>query len=180
MPRRCTVCSSPSRARVEAALAEGATFHSVSRESRFSELTPDSIERHWRNHVQPEVRKARWAEGMTVLSIAERLSSLAGEATVIRRSALTAGDGRLALQAVKVEGELLYKLVERLGVAPDASELAFAEAETLVRVIATIARRSPRAGEWIADQVPAEQIQLAEAIRGVAMTARQGLATADS
>ncbi len=168
MPRPCTVCSSSSRARLESALSEGATFAAVSRESRFSELSADAIQRHWSNHVAPEVRSARWAEGVSAMSIAERMMQLATEAMCIRKQALADGNGRLALQAVKTESDLMSKLVDRLGITPDTSEDALAEVDAMVKLVAQIARRSPRVGEWVADQLPPERLQLAEAIRGVA------------
>lgn len=168
MPRPCSVCRSSSRARVETALAEGASFASVSRESRFSELSTDALERHWARHVAPEVRDAVWGEAVSSLSLAARMASLATEATRIRSTAVAAGDGRLALQAIKVESDLLARLTERLGIEASASEDDFAEAEALARVVAQIARQSPRAGNWIADQLPADRVELAEAIRGVA------------
>lgn len=167
MPRPCSVCISPQRPQIEAALAEWATFASVSRESRFGGVSADAVERHWNNHVALEVRSDRLVEGAIVLSIAERLSALAGEAATIRMGAITDGDSRLALQAIKLEEHLLSRLIERLGVRPDAAEEAFTEAESLMRVVAQIARHSPRAGAWIADQLPPERVQLAEAIRRV-------------
>lgn len=168
MPRPCSVCTSRDRARIEAALADGATFRSVSRESRFSELSVDSLERHWANHVAPEIREAKWAEGVSTLTLAARISALATDAHAIKSRALGAGDQRLALQAIKVEAELLERMTQRLGITPDAGDEDFAEAEAALRVIAQIARRSPRAGEWIADQLPPGRERLAEAIRGVA------------
>lgn len=160
MPRRCSVCASPSRTRIEAALADGATFQSVSRESRFSELSSDALERHWSNHVAPEIRNASWGEGVSALTIAARMSALAADACAIRSKAIAVGDGRLALQAVKVEGDLLSRLIDRLGITPEASDESFAEAEALVSVVAQITRRSPRAGHWIADQLPAGRVQV--------------------
>lgn len=171
MPRTCSVCTNPHRSEVERALAEGKTFASVSRESRLGGLSPDAVERHWNNHVAPEVREVRSVEGTSPLTIAGRMSALAGQAAAIRESAIENGDARLALQAIRLEGDLLSRLTERLGVRPDAVEEAFAEAESLIRVVAHIARHSPRAGEWIADQLPAERVQLAATIRGVAQHA---------
>lgn len=173
MPRPCTVCTSTHRSEVESALAEGMTFASVSRESRLGGLSPDAVERHWNNHVAPTVRDVRSVEGTSPLSIAERMSALAGQAASIREGAIVNGDARLALQAIRLEGDLLTRLTERLGVRPDAVEEAFAEADSLIRVVAHIARSSPRAGEWIADQLPSERAQLAATIRGVARHAER-------
>lgn len=171
MPRPCKVCASESRALVEAELAGGATFAAVSRDSRFKELTVDSLERHWSNHVAPELQDAAFTVGADPLSIAQRMSSLAGEVALIRIDALKSGDTRLALQAIKLEGDLLSRLIDRLGVRPDAVEEAFAEADSLIKLVAHIARHSPRAGEWIADQLPPERAKLAGVIRGVAQRA---------
>lgn len=153
---------------MEAALSEGATFTSVSRETRFSELSADAVQRHWSNHVAPEVSSARWAEGVSAMSIAQRMGQLATDAMSIRKQALAEGNGRLALQAIKTESDLMSKLMDRLGITPETSEDDLAEVQAMVKVVADIARRSPKVGEWVADQLPPERFQLAEAIRGVA------------
>lgn len=169
MPRNCSVCGHPDQERIETALAEGASYRSVSRETRYSTLFEDSIRRHWLHHVAPEVRNARWSEGVSALSLSEKLAALTTEATIIRKRAVAAGDNRIALQAIRTEADLITRLVDRLGINPDKSEADLDEATALVRLIAQVAREHPQAALHMADMLPAEQRQLAERIRGVAL-----------
>ncbi|MGH1571884.1 hypothetical protein ACRAWG_15810 [Methylobacterium sp. P31] len=52
---RCAVCSHPDRARIEAAVARGVSRRDAA--VRF-DISPDSIYRHWQNHVGEDQRVA--------------------------------------------------------------------------------------------------------------------------
>ncbi|MFT4282019.1 hypothetical protein [Microbacterium sp.] len=113
--RRCVVCSHPDRARIEADLATGE--YSIRGIARQHAVSPESMRRHVRGHVAPQVREAMEAvTGTPALGIAARLLDIADAARDIRREADESNDARLALAAGKAEEQTLAILADRLGI----------------------------------------------------------------
>lgn len=156
MPRKCSICTHADREVMEGQLAEGMTFSAVSRESRNQSISPDALERHWNNHVVPEMKVALWSEGVPGLSLAWRILSMDSDASTIRKRALVAGDDRTALNAIKTSASLLTLAMERLGVERADTQRYLEEAQMLFTVIVGIVRENPRAVSLFTERLPPE------------------------
>lgn len=171
MPRRCKTCSHPDRQQLELMLVAGNSYEAVSRESRYPKVSPDSLARHWENHVIPEMKTQLWAEGLPVLSLAERLFAMEADAAVIRKRALEAGDDRLALQAIKTSAGLFDLVSDRLGVDPNTTQEYLDQSQILFTAIVTIIRETPKAVVLFTDRMPPEAEPLKNTLRNIAKAA---------
>lgn len=165
MPRNCNVCSSPDRQRIETALAAGATFVAVSRESRFSMIFPDAIERHWKNHVAPELREGRTAPGVSAAVLAGGMAELLEAAKAVRLRAAASNQDALVLRAVQVEASVHAQILARLGIEPKHGRDEIEALIALRDAVDVIARHRPDAAEIVAAQVSLEHPEAADRIR---------------
>lgn len=168
MPRRCKTCSHPDRKQLELMLVAGNSYEAVSRESRYPNVSPDSLARHWDHHVIPEMKTQVWADGLPVLSLAERLFAMEADASMIRKRAMEAGDDRLALQAIKTSAGLFDLVRDRLGIDPQTSEEYLEHAQYLFTAIITIISETPKAVVLFTDRMPPEAQQLKATLHGIA------------
>ena len=172
--RKCNVCTSPYRAEVEACLAAGGTYEEARTISR---IFPDSIARHWENHVAPAVRDRMklQVDGLTAVTIASRLTELLNAARDIRVRSGAAGRDATALRAVQVEADLVSKMADRLGISPEQSLPELEELVALRAAVGTVARHSPDAAELVATQLDLTHPVAAQAIRGQILEPRKAL-----
>jgi transposase-like protein len=68
-PRTCQVCRHPERERIEALRASGASLESLAKKFR---VHKDSIWRHWKDHVSPDLKIQYLAGPATVAALKER------------------------------------------------------------------------------------------------------------
>ena|GEM_PF-3922228 len=104
----------------------------VSADTPFSE---SAARRHIRMHMQPRlaVERQNPASTLHVSDFASRLLALANKAAAISAYADETNDGRLALQAMQQERELLDMLMTRLGVTDQEAVETLAEVKAVVR-----------------------------------------------
>ena len=101
--RDCGTCRHPARVAIEQALASGR--YSIRGVSRHFAIDPESLRRHVRNHLDPEVRDAlRAVPGVSALSVADRLLGIADMAHEIRVDALLDGKEFLARSLIDAAG----------------------------------------------------------------------------
>jgi hypothetical protein len=122
-------------------------------------LAPESVRRHARRHLDAAALAASTAlRGIPALSVLVRLQEVADAARETRLDAEERHDSRMALQAARVEAQVLATLGERFGVrelvAHELSE-PLAEADALVRVVALVARTHPEARDTMAHALDA-------------------------
>lgn len=155
--RLCTVCHHADRRAIDADLTAGeSSIRGIA--GRWG-LAPESVRRHARRHLDADARAAAIAlRGIPGLSVLLRLQDVADAARETRLDAEERSDPRTALQAARVEAQVLATLGERFGVrelvARDLAE-PLAEAEALVRVVALTARQQPEARSTMADALDA-------------------------
>ncbi|MEO8261823.1 MAG: hypothetical protein ABI566_04570 [Pseudolysinimonas sp.] len=109
--------------------------------------------------------KLQGVGGLTPISIAARMTELLEAAKEIRVSAKAAGRDATALRAVQVEGDLITKMADRIGVPEDQ---ALPELEELVAIraaVGTVARHYPESAEHVATQLELTHPEAAQAIR---------------
>ncbi|MBD8205091.1 hypothetical protein IFU08_09780 [Microbacterium sp. CFBP 8790] len=157
MPRECSLCNdSQNRDRIERALANGASFASVSRETRFSLYFPDSIERHWNNHVASELRGNQGARlGLGAVTIASRMVELMSAASEIRVRAMATGHDSTAIRAIVAEQSLLASIADRVGIPADQALNELPKLAALAAAVQRAVRANPAVGEALATELDA-------------------------
>lgn len=155
MPRECSLCrDSQNRDRIERALASGASFASVSRETRFSLYFPDSIERHWNNHVAAELRGNQGARlGLGAVTIASRMVELMSAASEIRVRAMASGHDSTAIRAIVAEQSLLASIADRVGIPADQALNELPKLAALAAAVQRAVRANPAVGEALATEL---------------------------
>lgn len=153
MPRDCHVCRSQDRARIEEALARGATFVAVSRQTRFSQIFPDAIERHWHHHVAPELRDARNGSGAGVITIASHMVDLLHATQDVRRRAIAEHRDPLAVRAIREEREIVLGMADRLGIRGDQALDEMRRLSVLSEAVTAVIARDPNFAETVAAEL---------------------------
>jgi hypothetical protein len=154
MPRDCMVCGSQDRQRIEHALANGATFAAISRESRFTMFFPDAIRRHWENHVAPAVRDQRnGGPGLGVVTIASHLVELLHAAQDVRRRTIEQNRDATAVRAIREEREIVLSIADRLGIRGDQSLDELQRLASLSEAVMRAARSDPSIALAIASEL---------------------------
>jgi hypothetical protein len=127
VPRRCTICTHPERAALDAALVAGTPLRKIAQRFRAS---PTALHRH-QAHLPPLLAHAAAA---ATASRADRLlaqlDALAQEAQALAAAAARGGDYRTALLGVRERVrivELLAKLRGTLDARPQVNVLVTAE-----------------------------------------------------
>lgn len=119
MPRVCTICAHPERDAIDAALLGGESFRTIAH--RLS-VSLDALKRHKRDHLPEHLSKAaRAAEAADATDLLGQMADLHRRTLAILKLAEGAGDGRMALMAVReARGnlELLGKLSHQLDTRP--------------------------------------------------------------
>lgn len=148
--RRCVVCSHPDRARIEQHLSTGE--YSIRGIARQYEIAPESMRRHVRGHVAPQVREAMEAvTGTPALSIAARLLDIADAARDIRREADESDNARLALAAGRAEEQTLATIADRLGITRADALANVHDADDLTGGVLLAVQSRPEVAEAIAE-----------------------------
>ena len=122
MSRTCTICRHTDRDAINKALVEGRPYRGIAVQFKTSEA---AMYRHKRRHLSRALIQSKTAkEEVQADRVFDRLKQLHEETRGILRTALEAGDGRLALQAVarvekqlELEARLLGELDESTKVA---------------------------------------------------------------
>ncbi|MBD8218340.1 hypothetical protein IFU40_06805 [Microbacterium sp. CFBP 13617] len=155
MPRDCLLCrDSQNRDRIERALANGASFASVSRDTGFSRYFPDSVERHWANHVAPELRGTEGARlGLGAVTIASRLVELMDAASEIRVRAMAANRDSTAIRAIVAEERILTSIADRVGIPADQALAELPRLAALAAAVQRAVRANPAVGEALATEL---------------------------
>lgn len=177
MARKCTICTHEDRDLFEIQIASGLSYALISRESRSNSVSPDALERHWSNHVEPEMRVAVWSDGIPALTLSERIMAMDSDASVIRKQAIENGDDRTALAAIKTSCTMVAFAADRLGIKPEDTQQKISEAQMLFSSIAAIISETPRAAKLFIDRIPPEGVGLISALKRIATAAE--LAAAD-
>jgi len=147
--RPCTVCRHPQRAELESALASGE--YSLRAVSRQFDLIPESVRRHVRGHVAPEVRQAMTqVAGTPALSIASRLLDVADSARDARLAAEENGNDKLAALMGQSEARTLDALV-RMGITSADIASSIHDAEGIMTIFATLVREHPEVVDAMVD-----------------------------
>lgn len=103
MPKACSLCASPRRDEIDAALLSGASFRDIA--GRFG-TSKSAAERH-RSHVPERLALARRdAEVRSAETLAEKLSRLEDDLRRLLEKAEKDGDFRAAIAAVKTALDL--------------------------------------------------------------------------
>ncbi len=135
MARACTVCTSPSRSEIDAAIVEGRVPKSGL--ARKHGLSVDALERHAKSHLPIALLKAADAEEATSAgNLLERVRAAEVHARSLARQAQEEGDLRAAVAGLKVVLDalaLLDRVAERL------AEKRETEPRTLAEFFARIA-----------------------------------------
>jgi hypothetical protein len=98
MPRTCTICSSPERPAIEAALVTGTGYRDIA--GRYG-LSKSAVERHRADHIPRAVAEAHEArEEAQALDIVRQLKAINGAALAILHDARAARDHEVALKAI--------------------------------------------------------------------------------
>jgi DNA-binding MarR family transcriptional regulator len=166
--RLCVVCHHADRAAIEADLSNGET--SIRGIARHWEISPESMRRHVRAHLDPEIRDASLGvAGLEGMSLIWRLMDLADAAREVRLHAEEKGDDKLALLAVRSEQQVLADLAGRFGVTSFSSEDLTGlidESTAMARVQGQLSRTMPALGEALAEAYAAHgQAAIATQIR---------------
>jgi hypothetical protein len=132
VPRSCTVCTHPDRAKIDEALVGGVAFPALVAEYRVSK---DSLSRHKANHLPAKLVMAQAAEEVAQAdTLLGQVRDLQSRALTILGKAEEAGDLRTALSAIreargnlellaKLLGELDERPVVNLNLSPEWLEL---------------------------------------------------------
>jgi hypothetical protein len=148
--RRCTVCAHADRAKIETALSSGE--FSIRGIARQWGLAPENMRRHVRGHLAPDLREQMESvQGLSALSIADRLLNIADAARDIRLQADDAGDDRLALAAGRAEEATLTTIAERLGVTTADAMGDLRDAHDLLSAFRFLSREQPAVAHQVAD-----------------------------
>ncbi len=119
MPRSCTVCEHPQKARIDEALVGGASNRSV---ASLYDVSEAAARRHKANHLPAKlIMAAKAAELAEADTLLDQVRDLQGRAYGILDKAEGAGDLRTALGAIReARGnlELLAKLLGELDERP--------------------------------------------------------------
>lgn len=150
---QCIVCRHASRAAIEAELSTGE--HSIRGTARRWDISPESMRRHVRAHLDAELREAALGvAGLEGMTLVWRLMDLADAAREVRLHAEEQGNDKLALLAVRSEQQVLVDLASRFGVtsftAEDLTGL-IDEANAMARVQGQLSRTMPALGEALAN-----------------------------
>jgi transposase-like protein len=119
MPRTCNVCASTNRARIDAALVEGAG--GIRKIAKRFRVTYMSLYRHRKNHLPTRLLKSHDPrESTESADLLTRLRTLVAETYVILRSAKRSHDWNTALRAIQrlerqieLEAEIAGELARR-------------------------------------------------------------------
>jgi len=110
MGRPCTVCTHPQIDAINKALAAGESHQSVA--DRFG-LAASSVGRHKRKHLPAEIAKAAKVEEVAAAdNLLQFLTGLQEEAAEVAGKGKRRGDGRLELQAIKTQLDVVSTLVQ--------------------------------------------------------------------
>ena len=110
MPRACTVCTSPDRAAIDAALIGGGPFRGIARQFRVSD---DAVSRHRAEHLPEKLAQAEQArETAEATDLLKELKVLRAKAYSLLLAAERAGDYRTALAGVREARGCLELLAE--------------------------------------------------------------------
>lgn len=128
MPRTCTVCAHPQRARIDAALVAGPTYRTIA--DRYG-LSETALKRHRKDHLPAHVARAREAADVADADdLLQQIRALRNKAISILQQAERAGDYRTALMGIReargcietlleVEGELDRRGVVNVILSPE-------------------------------------------------------------
>lgn len=145
MARDCGWCASATRMDWEMRLLTKEPVASIAASTPFSE---SAARRHMRLHMQPALLSELREEGTPVqlADFADRLVELARRAATVGAYAEQTHNGRLMLQAIREERDVLVTLMSRLGI--DALETAelHAEARALARSVGEVIRSGDHPG----------------------------------
>ncbi len=128
MTRLCTVCSHPQRPAIDLALVRHHTsYRNIARQFQ---VTDDALLRHQHTHLGLSWQQMKeWSQMLSTDNLLLKLSELDDECRAMLTEARTAGDLRVALQAVH-ESRATIETFSRLGVLSDLEKrLAAVEAE---------------------------------------------------
>ncbi len=136
MPRRCTICTHKSRAKIDKALVERQAFRALARQYKVSK---DALLRHHDDHLPATLMKAHDAtEAARADALLAQVVDLRDKALVILTTAQESKDLRAAIGAIReARGcvELLAKLAGQLKDAPTVNILISPEWQGLQAVI---------------------------------------------
>lgn len=165
--RRCGLCSHPDRALIESELSSGE--YSMRAISRRHDLVSESVRRHVRAHVAPDVRAAmQQVAGTPALSIASRVLDIADSARDARLAAEEDGDTKLAAAMGAAEARAMSTLVA-MGITTADIAASIHDAEAVLSVFGTLVRDHPEVVEAMVDVLERRnQTAWAEQIRQIA------------
>jgi hypothetical protein len=150
------VCGSQDRERIERALAQGATYAAVSRETRFTTFFPDAIRRHWENHVAPALRDQRsGGPGLGALTIASHMIELLHAARDVRQRTMAEHRDATAVRAIREEREIVLSIADRLGIRGDQSLDELQRLAALNEAVNRVTRSRPEIALAIAEELDA-------------------------
>jgi hypothetical protein len=115
MGSSCSVCVSPFREAVERGLSEGANKSEMS--NRF-QLPRRQLYRHFEKHMDGAVPVVEVVSDDLVLTVIPRLERLIVEVEDVKDRAIDGGKDQLALQAVRIQRELLNDVARLRGEIP--------------------------------------------------------------
>jgi hypothetical protein len=179
MPKSCNVCTGDAvmRERIETAMASGQSARSLSWVTRHSRYSPDAIERHWRNHVAPEIRVGNSGPGVSPVVLAGGMAELIEEAREVRLHAADSGAHALRLRAIQVEASVRTLVADRLGITADRGRAELEELVALRAAVEAVAVRDPDAAELVASQLSLEHPAAADRIRARFLKTNAGALT---
>ncbi len=132
VPRSCTICENPQKARIDEALVGGASNRSV---ASLYDVSEAAVRRHKANHLPAKlVMAAKVAEVAEADTLLDQVKGLQGRAYAILEKAEETGELRTALGAIreargnlellaKLLGELDERPVVNLNISPEWLEL---------------------------------------------------------
>jgi len=145
--RPCTICHSADRASIESAVVAG---KSISRISQLYAVGADSLSRHLRNHIAPELRDSmRGSEGLTILSILEELQEMADQEREIHAAASASNNGVLALQALNARKRTLAQIKDLTGIDHIETLALLRDGNRLAAAVGQLVRSHPEAREQL-------------------------------
>ena len=149
MPRRCTICTHKSRAKIDQALVERRSFRDIAGQHGVSK---SALVRHHDDHLPAALVKAQEAsEAAQADALLAQVVDLRDKALDVLDTAQGSADLRVALGAIReARGcvELLAKLAGQLKDAPTVNILVSAEWQGLQAVI--LQALEPHAGARLA------------------------------
>jgi len=114
-PRTCQVCRHPERERIEALRASGASLESLAKKFR---VHKDSIWRHWKDHVSPDLKIQYLAGPATIAELKERAAleggSILDHLSILRSILMGAITASAEAQSAFTLATLSGRLVEIL------------------------------------------------------------------